>query len=304
MMRIIVLLLFGILLTTNVMGALTDNRIAYWTFDDTNVDEINGITLTAKGGATYADGYKNQGTFLDGDAYWDSTWQLDDNFVSNMTTIVWVNLSNPIAQIYSQSWDGSTQLDFRLENNNHLTWRWYSGGFKEMKCDGFDFSQHLNEWIMLTARYGGTGIQEIYINDTECSSYSVQTLGASVDQITDSLSIGAITEAATSTTYWNGMIDELVIWNRTLAISEIGDYYENGFTTDTCSCPASGNWNIGCSDDCLVTSTCDMQGNNIYMYGTGTFTTTANIVNFNVLDIAGTDSSNKCIVKCLGGCFR
>ena len=37
---------------------------------------------------------------------------------------------------------------------------------------------------------------------------------------------------------------------------------------DTCTCPASGNWNIQCSDNCNIQA-CDMQTNNVLLNGTG-----------------------------------
>ena len=37
---------------------------------------------------------------------------------------------------------------------------------------------------------------------------------------------------------------------------------------------------------------------------TGTFKVTAEISNFGLLKIKGTDSTNRCIVKCAGACFK
>lgn len=73
---------------------------------------------------------------------------------------------------------------------------------------------------------------------------------------------------------------------------------------DTCTY-TSGNWEVDCSDDCSITSNVDLLGNNISIIGTGTFTTTANISNYNLLHIEGTSSSDRCFVRCLnGGCFK
>ena len=72
---------------------------------------------------------------------------------------------------------------------------------------------------------------------------------------------------------------------------------------DTCTY-TSGDWNIDCADNCVISSPVDVGGNDIFITGTGTFVTTANITNFGNLFIKGTDSSNKCEVTCIGGCFR
>ena len=72
---------------------------------------------------------------------------------------------------------------------------------------------------------------------------------------------------------------------------------------DTCTY-SSGDWEVDCSDDCVINDPVDVDGNDIIISGTGTFTTTADITNFNKLTIEGTDASNICRVTCNGGCFR
>lgn len=54
---------------------------------------------------------------------------------------------------------------------------------------------------------------------------------------------------------------------------------------DTCSCPASGDWHIDCSDNCVITEDCDMQGNDIHTYGTGTLEVKAEIYNYGLFVI-------------------
>jgi len=74
--------------------------------------------------------------------------------------------------------------------------------------------------------------------------------------------------------------------------------------TDSCTY-SSGNWEIDCSDNCVIDSNVDIGGNNISIIGTGTFLTSANISNYGLLHIEGTDASNICRVICIdGGCFK
>ena len=73
---------------------------------------------------------------------------------------------------------------------------------------------------------------------------------------------------------------------------------------DTCTY-SSGNWDVDCSDDCVISSNVDLGGNNLSIVGTGTFTTIANISNYGKLHVEGTDSNNICIVTAInGGSFR
>jgi len=51
-------------------------------------------------------------------------------------------------------------------------------------------------------------------------------------------------------------------------------------STDSCSCPSSGNWYVVCSDGCTINETCDMQGNNFSFRGNGVVTLQNNITNF------------------------
>jgi len=74
--------------------------------------------------------------------------------------------------------------------------------------------------------------------------------------------------------------------------------------TDSCTY-SSGDWEIDCSDNCVIDSNVDVGGNDISIIGTGTFTTSANISDYGLLHIEGTDSSNICRVTCeSGGCFK
>jgi len=75
--------------------------------------------------------------------------------------------------------------------------------------------------------------------------------------------------------------------------------------TDTCTYSGSGNWEINCSDNCVIDSNVDLLGNNISIIGFGNFTTIANITNWNDLFIEGDSSANRCEVYCAnGGCFK
>lgn len=73
---------------------------------------------------------------------------------------------------------------------------------------------------------------------------------------------------------------------------------------DTCSYN-TGNWNVDCSDNCVITENVDVGGNNISITGTGTFKINGgNVSNYEELYIKGTDESNICEVYCYGGgCF-
>jgi hypothetical protein len=72
---------------------------------------------------------------------------------------------------------------------------------------------------------------------------------------------------------------------------------------DTCTCPASGDWEVDFGDNCIISSPCDMQGNDIIITDQttdGTFTVNAKIYNFGKLNAKGSVLSK---IKCVGACF-
>lgn len=62
-------------------------------------------------------------------------------------------------------------------------------------------------------------------------------------------------------------------------------------SSDTCTCPSSGNWNIQCSDNCDIQA-CNMQTNNVLLNGTGNILSLRNITNATRIRIQG-----GCIVR-------
>lgn len=50
--------------------------------------------------------------------------------------------------------------------------------------------------------------------------------------------------------------------------------------SDSCSCPASGDWNIDCSDNCVISSDCNMKTNDVHTYGSGNLYLKATISNY------------------------
>jgi len=72
---------------------------------------------------------------------------------------------------------------------------------------------------------------------------------------------------------------------------------------DTCTY-SSGDWNVDCADNCIISTIVNVGANDINIRGTGTFITKVDIINSGNVNIVGTDSSNICAVPCIGGCFK
>jgi hypothetical protein len=87
---------------------------------------------------------------------------------------------------------------------------------------------------------------------------------------------------------YNGALDEVIIFNRSLTKEEILELYNNRnppsypFTPEIPSnnCTyVSNNWIIPCSDTCNLTAT-NLMGKNITLYGTGTIRGFRNVSNY------------------------
>ncbi len=176
------------------------------------------------------------------------------------------------------------------------------------------------------------------VDNTVPAVYNLIPTAGSEFNVTDVIEIGAnVTDGIANgvlarVTYPNSTIVEVVL---TVAV---GDKYNNSFTIpdltgrynvtfvandsagnsnnsettyfiadgeDSCNYSGSGNWEVDCWDNCVISSNVDLLGNNISIVGSGSFSTTANITNFLDLYIEGTNSVNRCEVFCSGGgCFR
>ena len=81
-------------------------------------------------------------------------------------------------------------------------------------------SVSLNKWTHIAATYDGTTFK-VYINGTQDATTA--TWSGSIKTTTGSLKIGS----STSSNYFNGTIDEVKIWNRSLTQEEITKVYNN-----------------------------------------------------------------------------
>jgi len=75
-------------------------------------------------------------------------------------------------------------------------------------------------------------------------------------------------------------------WNSTSCDSPFSYVTTSAAPEDTCTCPASGNWNIQCSDNCDIQA-CNMKTNNVLINGTGTAKSLRNITNATRIRLQG-----------------
>lgn len=236
----------------------------------------------------------------------------DNEIVVNQEFVVGVTFGTPTMKMYI---DGVLQAD---TNNT------YSG-------DGV--SGHTDKYIGsgTTQAFSINGtIDEYYYFDKELAAVQFAALsnyttpgfsvGEEIVKENPMTSPSVLNQGESFTFYWelnvttasvvNYLID--VFFNSSLGVSKVPNNDTDDITIklnpippeDTCTY-TTGDWNVLCSDNCVISSPVDLGGNDISITGTGTFLTTADISNYNLLHIEGTDSTNRCTVTCSGGgCFK
>jgi hypothetical protein len=172
-----------------------------------------------------------------------------------------------------------------------------------------------NTWQYVTLVYNETSLS-FYYNGTYDSSMS-----ASGDVATSIYDVVIGKHSLNNVDYFDGKIDEVKIYNRSLSAEQIyanyqaglsghnvetivsqetsvgdnwscmvtpNDAYQDGTGVlsnflkiivggDTCTYGGSGDWEVQCSDDCIITTDTSLVSNTLKLIGAGTFTNLANI---------------------------
>jgi hypothetical protein len=186
-------------------------------------------------------------------------------------------------------------------------------------------------WYMITASLdNSTWLSYLYLNGTLVDTNTTSYQALSAANLT-------ICKRFNGANFFNGTVDEIAIWNRTLSATDISNLYNmsinlptnawsnitkminstvgsnirwcvyandtsgnwngtsctnpfNYLTTsppaNTCTYGGSGNWNVACSDNCIISGAVNLGGNKLAFSGSGTFTVNAAIVNISQVPIS------------------
>ena len=212
--------------------------VAYWRFDDgsgttaTDENSTNGIT------GTLSDGNASNGVTL-------PTWTANAKYGSHSLVFDgdddYVNCGNTsllqLSDLTISVWCNAT--GFSPSNYNKILCRYYNGDgyYLEYQYGGIDFwvfknwfydevsfpfygaGCSLNEWNHFAAVYNGTH-SVIYLNGVEKDSAALNESGV----VDVNFTIGA---SSTGTTAWEGMIDDVRMFDRALTNDEINDTRDN-----------------------------------------------------------------------------
>lgn len=279
-----------------------------------NASSSTGSNHGAVTGATLTTGHVGKAYSFDGNDYIsvsnDGAFSFDkqDNFTLN----VWFKISSTtrsqIIGMDREAVSGVMGYEIKLEVTGKIIGLIQrTGGDSNSITSAAAYSD--NNWHMATLTYNNT-IFKLYIDGVSqgTETFSQEVTGGS-PQV---LMIGARRYSSTKDRYFNGVIDEVIIWNRTLSADEINQTYQNYLATDgfgdigsmeslspvsdPCVYSGSGTWTMW---NCNMTSNTNAQGNDIVI--NGSVNILANITNYGSISISGTSTRLRCTS---GGCFK
>ncbi|MBW2974917.1 hypothetical protein KY366_04330, partial [Candidatus Woesearchaeota archaeon] len=215
-----------------------DSLVSWWRMDDLNasgdvVDYMGRNNGSAVGDAAQTDdGYMGKAFDFDGAGDYINLGNPDslNSFNSSMSVAAWINLRGQAGDngwpsiVYKEYYDEAHLDDSYLFNIAWSTKKPQFGVYTNNPASPYYVSSStaisLNVWYHVVATYNGSRIA-IYINGTYEGSSS-----ASGDISPSTLDVGIGTHS-TSSNYFNGTIDDVMVFNRSLTQAEVLALYAN-----------------------------------------------------------------------------
>lgn len=223
-----------LIFTTNLAFAdLNDGLVAYYPFDGNASDESGmGNDGTSYGGVDYVDGAVGEAASFDGinDFVAIPSNSIRSLSIFTVSALVKVKVypGNQAAILMHDRQNGdfppNKHFQFLLVGNSiYSGWESGSGANRNIVFGPFA-EDYATEWVHLVLTRDSDGLGKFYIN----SALKDTTSGSIETNNSDDLLIGAIRETASlgsEVLFFNGLVDEVKIWNHALSESEIRNLY-------------------------------------------------------------------------------
>lgn len=290
-----------------IPAALTDNLVACYRLDATSgevVDSHDNYPGTNGGATRGVTGIINNAFDFENDEgdFVNLTDMKELSGVDEFSVSVWVKpevmVTTDIVVAQSTAAQGDSSFFIRLFNTGLVDFVIWNEARSLSQINNIKVVA--GEWSHIVATYNGT-TTKLYVNNSLSAS---GTLTGNVFNSPQNVTLGSMNNRAN---FYDGVMDEVLIWNRSLSASEVSDLYNSGnaltcpFTTDSCTYSGSGDFIVDCNDNCTISSDVVGDEGNFSCIGSGTFIMDANISNFSLYHIGGA-----CTVTCRGneGCFK
>jgi hypothetical protein len=238
----LIIVLFLTLFCSNLMADLNDGLIAYYPLDgDTSDSSGNHNYATGQGGISFVEGVSGQALSLDGIDDLVSISSSESLRTSFLTISFWLktqqeNLTVPFSALYSTGPSNNSGYELILNNPNFPdrirvdvmtapTGNWGANSLTSLND---------NEWKHILSTFDGR-YSKIYVNGVlegtfDCTDYShdywegpIRWTSPYHDFI---IGYTANTNRESTTSMFNGLIDEIKIYNRVLDTNEIYSLYQ------------------------------------------------------------------------------
>ena len=200
---------------------------------------------------------------------------------------------------------GNTTLNTTIDPTENLTWQFnrsglgviefrvgaidadYNTGFSSVFIDQVDLKAPTTENPFTVSFPENITVNFTVVNDADFLTSGVETLNITFENSTNTYSCTLQGNAGyAGSDIWRqncsvpnlntGSFD-LRIWVNHTDIEPLTDIETSAITYGTCSYSGSGNWNVNCGDNCVITQNTNLPSNTLLLYGNGNFTILANI---------------------------
>jgi len=229
--------LFEVTETTPIEIDLLDGLVGYWggSFSGSTAFDVHS---TNDGTASNTRVFDTDGKilkgfdFTKGDDYVNVGMKSFGSSFHTSTVSFWIKTSPSTGEeaIIGSFNSGSTDLAYRLTINSDNELQIYTRATNVNRVDGYiDFSDYTNDvWhhVVVVLEWDTNNI-DMYVNDdSKTITYINQESPTSSADFDFDLVIGAVNARGTITSFYNGLIDEVAIWDRALSSDEVSTLYD------------------------------------------------------------------------------
>jgi len=202
----------------------TSGLVGWWSGNGTTEDFIQTINGSLQNGATYAQGEVGQAFLLNGSGayvqtYYSPEWAFGTN---SFTLELWANFANTNgapAMLSSDAGAGAQNKWIFCLNGGILQFQ-INGAYGAALIGSYAFSPALDQWYHVAVTRQSTN----YVFFINGSAVSTNNDSRAIPNSASPLMIGE----AEGNYFFNGLLDEISIYNRALAASEIAAIYSAG----------------------------------------------------------------------------
>lgn len=211
--------IFLILFSSNILADFEENVIAYYPFDN-NASDMSG---NSNDGTIYGSTLITTGQKLGDGAY---NFDGSNDYIttpsitlgSAFSISVWINLNDLVGLQGIFGGQGTSVPGIHLQTNgNILNFAIYTGNGEQLIQTSSILT--INKWFHVILTFGG-GSRKLYVNG--------QLSASMVDSGTITTRTWDIGRTYDQNRYFNGIIDDVTLWNRVLNSTEITKVYNNG----------------------------------------------------------------------------